>query len=99
MSILNENKKIAELCRKYNVNRLYLFGSYSNGNYTLQSDIDFLVSFGEVDLYNYFDNYLELKQNLEQLLNVPVDLVEEQTIKNPFLLHNINQSKQLIYGH
>ncbi len=99
MSILNENKKIAELCRKYNVNQLYLFGSYSTGNFTPQSDIDFLVRFGEVDLYNYFDNYLELKQNLEQLLNVPVDLVEEQTVKNPFLLHSINQSKQLIYGH
>jgi predicted nucleotidyltransferase len=76
-----------------------LFGSYSTGNFTPQSDIDFLVRFGEVDLYNYFDNYLELKQNLEQLLNVPVDLVEEQTVKNPFLLHSINQSKQLIYGH
>jgi len=87
------------LCRKYNVNQLYLFGSYSTGNFTPQSDIDFLVRFGEVDLYNYFDNYLELKQNLEQLLNVPVDLVEEQTVKNPFLLHSINQSKQLIYGH
>ncbi len=99
MSILNENKKIAELCRKYNVNQLYLFGSYSTGNFTPQSDIDFLVRFDEVDLYNYFDNYLELKQNLEQLLNVSVDLVEEQTVKNPFLLHSINQSKQLIYGH
>jgi predicted nucleotidyltransferase len=99
MSILNENKKISELCRKYNVNQLYLFGSYSTGNFTPQSDIDFLVRFDEVDLYNYFDNYLELKQNLEQLLNVPVDLVEEQTVKNPFLLHSINQSKQLIYGH
>jgi len=99
MSILNENKKISELCRKYNVNQLYLFGSYSTGNFTPQSDIDFLVRFDEVDLYNYFDNYLELKQNLEQLLNVSVDLVEEQTVKNPFLLHSINQSKQLIYGH
>jgi len=87
------------LCRKYNVNQLYLFGSYSTGNFTPQSDIDFLVRFDEVDLYNYFDNYLELKQNLEQLLNVSVDLVEEQTVKNPFLLHSINQSKQLIYGH
>jgi len=91
--------QIAELCRKYNVHQLYLFGSYAKGNFTEQSDVDFLVHFGKVDLYHYFDNYLELKESLEQLLNVPVDLLEAQTVKNPFLLHTINQSKQLIYGH
>ena len=90
--------KLSILCKKHNVAKLYLFGSYAKQKQTEKSDIDLLVTFENVDLYNYFDNYIELKNELENEFKRNVDLVEEQTLKNPFLIESINQSKQYIYG-
>lgn len=98
MEFDTDKEKLRELCRKHSVTRLYLFGSFAQNKATEDSDIDFLVQFGNVDLYNYFDNYLNLKEQLEKLFKRKVDLVEEQTIKNPFLAQSINNTKQLIYG-
>jgi len=72
---------------------LYAFGSAGSGNFRPDSDIDLLVKFGNVDLFNYFDNYMDLKESLEELLNREVDLVEEQTLKNPILIRSINRNK------
>jgi len=90
---------IDNLCRKHNVNNMYLFGSFSRGTQKRNSDIDFLVNFGEVDLYEYFDNYIDLKMSLEALFKRKVDLLEEKSIKNPVLKETINESKQLIYSN
>jgi predicted nucleotidyltransferase len=56
------------------------------------------VNFGRVSLPNYFDNYMEFKDELEQLFKRPVDLVEGKVVKNPVLHHSIERSKKLIYG-
>ena len=93
-----DKEKISELCQQHSVIRLYLFGSFAQNKATENSDVDFLVQFGNVDLYDYFDNYIDLKEKLEKLYNRKVDLVEEQTVKNPFLAQDINHTKQLIYG-
>jgi predicted nucleotidyltransferase len=41
---------------------------------------------------------MSLKEKLEQLFGRKVDLVEEQTLKNPILIQSINSNKSLIYG-
>ena len=46
----------------------------------------------------YFDNYMDFKERLEKLFGREVDLVEEQTLRNPILINSINKSKELIYG-
>ncbi|MFY0654290.1 MAG: nucleotidyltransferase domain-containing protein [Cyclobacteriaceae bacterium] len=89
---------INQACKKCHVDELYVFGSVLTKQFTKESDIDFLVTFGKVDPMNYFDNYLELKDSLEYLLDRQVDLVESQTIKNPILRRSIEQNKRLIYG-
>ncbi|MBS9768039.1 MAG: nucleotidyltransferase domain-containing protein [Flavobacteriaceae bacterium] len=91
-------KKLQALCEKHKVASLYLFGSATGSSFNEQSDIDFLVSFKPIDLADYFSNYMSLKNKLKELFNREVDLVEQQTLKNPILLHSINQNKQLIYG-
>jgi uncharacterized protein len=57
-----------------------------------------IVDFTDVDLYNYADNYFELKDSLERIFNREVDLLEEKAIKNPYLKQSIDSSKQLLYG-
>jgi predicted nucleotidyltransferase len=51
-----------------------------------------------MELSNYLDNYIGFKENLEALFGREVDLVEEQTLRNPVLIKSINKSKSLIYG-
>jgi len=88
---------IRNLCKKHHVNSLYAFGSVLTDRFNDQSDIDMIVSFKKIPLENYADNYFDLKFTLQDVLRRPVDLLEEQAIKNPYFLQNINKNKQLIY--
>ena len=98
MTILDKNiDKIKALCDKHKVTRLFVFGSVLTDNFNKSSDIDFLVDFSGVDLYDYADNYFDFKKSLEDLLNRQIDLLEEKALKNPYLKETIDSSKQLIY--
>lgn len=99
MSIIDKNiDKIRDLCKKHKVNRLFVFGSILTNNFKKSSDIDLLVDFSGVDLYDYADNYFDLKTSLEKLFKRQVDLLEDKAIKNPYLRKSIDSSKYLIYG-
>ena len=90
--------KIKDLCLKHKVAKLFVFGSILSDRFKRSSDIDFLVDFQGVDLYDYADNYFSLKSSLENLLKRQVDLLEDKAVRNPYLRHSIDSSKQLIYG-
>lgn len=98
--IINKQNLAAlkHLCESHYVERLYLFGSATGSNFKPESDIDFLVRFKSFDLSKYFENYLDLKESLKRIFNREIDLVEEQTIKNPILKKSIDNNKKLIYG-
>ncbi len=99
MGIVDRNiEDLKKLCKMYNVEKMYLFGSVLNSNFNKESDIDLLVKFKSIELSKYFDNYVDFKDNLEKLFGREVDLVEEQTLRNPILINSINKSKELIYG-
>jgi len=63
--------------KKFGVRRLGLFGSHARGEGKETSDLDFLVDFER----KTFDNYMDLKEFLEDLFNCPVDLVMVDAIK------------------
>lgn len=93
MCIIEKNiDKIRALCIKHKVNKLFVFGSVLTDKLNKSSDIDFIVEFSGVDLYNYADNYFDLKKSLENLLERQVDLLESKAIKNPFLKKSIDSS-------
>jgi len=99
MGIIDQHiEDLNRLCMLYNVEKMYLFGSVLTPSFNNRSDIDFLVKFKDIDLSTYFDNYMNFKLNLENLFGREVDLVEEQTLKNPILINSINKSKELVYG-
>lgn len=99
MNLVERNiDKIRDLCTKHKVGRLFAFGSVLTDKFQKDSDIDFLVDFNGVDLYEYADNYFDLKHSLENLLKREVDLLEDKAINNPYLRQSIDSSKQLIYG-
>ena len=96
--IKNKLPELKRVCEQYHVQKLELFGSALKGPFLLSSDIDFLVSFLKIPLEDYFENYINLKITLENLFGRKVDLLEEQTVKNPYLIKSINQDKLKIYG-
>ena len=99
MDLFEKNiDKLTKLCNKYSVLRLYVFGSATSKKFKKDSDIDFLVTFDSVELNDYADNYFDFKFSLEDLFNRKIDLLEEKTIRNPFLKQSIDTSKELIYG-
>jgi predicted nucleotidyltransferase len=79
------------------VKELYLFGSILTNKFVETSDVDLLVQFGNMDIDHYFDNYMDFKDELEDLFNRPVDLVENQAIKNPVFRKVVDREKQLVY--
>lgn len=87
-----------KLCRTFHVEKLYLFGSALGSKFNKKSDLDFLVRFKTVEPSEYFDNYIQFKEELESLFTRKVDLLEEQALKNPILINAINNSKKVVYG-
>lgn len=98
MKVIDKNiDTIRVLCNKHKVAHLFVFGSILTDRFKKSSDIDFLVDFAGVDLYDYADNYFDLKKSLEILLKREVDLLEDKAIKNPYLRQSIDSSKRLIF--
>jgi predicted nucleotidyltransferase len=99
MNLIDGNiDKVCALCLKHKVDKLFVFGSVLTDSFRKSSDVDLVVDFTDVNLYDYADNYFDLKFSLENLFNRKVDLLENKAIKNPYLRRSIDSTKQLIYG-
>jgi len=99
MGIVERNiEKIRDLCVQHKVASLFVFGSVLTDRFKNDSDVDLLVDFKDVNLYDYADNYFNLKTSLENLFNRKVDLLELKALKNPYLKSSIDSTKRLIYG-
>jgi predicted nucleotidyltransferase len=92
-------KTIEELCRRFHVRRLELFGSGASGGFSPQSsDLDFLVEFKTLQPGEYADAYFGLLEELQRLFRRRVDLVVARSVRNPYLLESIERSKPLLYA-
>ncbi len=96
--IENNIQKIISLCKKHKVQKLFVFGSILTNRFNDHSDIDLIVNFNKAEISDYFENFFDFKYSLEDLLGREIDLLEEQTIKNPYLKRNVDTTKTLIYG-
>jgi hypothetical protein len=65
--------------RSFGARRLGLFGSQARGEASPDSDLDFLVEFEPGA--KTFDNYMDLKEFLEDLFGRKVDLVVSEVLK------------------
>jgi predicted nucleotidyltransferase len=91
---------IGELCRRYGVERLEVFGSAATDTFDEEmSDVDFVVLFSDEVRRSpdYADTYLDLAWDLEELLGQDVDLVTERSIQNPYFRQSVDASRQVIY--
>jgi len=87
---------LADLCRRYQVRELSVFGSAARGQMTPDSDIDILVEFlpgSEIDLVDYAGLMLDLSK----LLGRKVDLVSKNGLK-PLIRSSVLEEARLLYA-
>lgn len=78
----------------YEPERVGVFGSYARGDNQEGSDLDILIRFKQrIGLLKL----VQIEQELSDLLGVKIDLVTENSIKNPRLKTSILQDLILIY--
>lgn len=72
---------------EYHLRKLGLFGSVAREQTSPESDIDVVVELAEPDLWAL----VGIKQDLEELLHRPVDIVRYRETMNPFLKQRIDR--------
>jgi predicted nucleotidyltransferase len=90
---------IVQLCERYGVRELALFGSILRSDFDpASSDIDAAVTFGPPTGHSLARQYFDFKQALERLLSRPVDLVELEVMPDTRLKRIIEHTKVPIYA-
>jgi uncharacterized protein len=92
-------KRIAELCRRYDVARLELFGSAVSGDFDPErSDLDFLVTFpAGYDFGPWMARLQEFEEQLAAICQRPVDVVMHSALRNPWFRREAAKTRTLIY--
>ena len=96
----SKRPQLEALCRKYRVTRLEVFGSAAAGRFDPnRSDLDFVVSFESMPPEELADSYFGLLASLEDLFQVPIELVTESSVsKNPYFRESVERTRTVVYG-
>ncbi len=76
---------------KYGIVSLGIFGSLARNQANEESDVDVIIETNRVDAFQI----IHIKEELEQRLNTPVDIVRKRERMNEFLKNRIE--KEAIY--
>jgi len=87
---------IAAACADLGVERVDVFGSAIGPDFDAASDVDVIARFDRRP-GKLFARYFELKERLERALNRPVDLLLEDSMRNPYLREAIERSRVSVY--
>lgn len=94
-----KREQIIALGRQHGAKRLWIFGSATRDDFDdRSSDVDFLVDFADAPRAGLNDRYFKLIHDLEDLLGHRVDLLEIQTVQNPYLLDEIEETRIPLYA-
>jgi len=93
----DKQPEIAALCQHYRIRKLEVFGSAATGAFNPESsDIDFLIDLGGYEP-GVSGRFFDFADAMEELLGYRVELVTEDSIRNPYFRRSVNRSRALIY--
>ena len=91
---------LRQLCERYGVVKLELFGSAAKGMFDPKSsDIDLIAEFNNRRQAGYAARFLAFADGAEELFGRPVDLLTEAMIKNPYFKRDLDETRILLYLH
>ena len=90
-------KQIGDFCLKWKVTEMALFGSVLSEEFRPDSDIDVLISFKDDATWSLFD-LVDMTDELRDIFGREVDLVEKDSLRNPFRKQAILNSNEVIYA-
>lgn len=92
--------KVIELFKKHKIKNAFLFGSVLSEKFNENSDLDFLINFIDYsDPLIVGQSIWDLEDELETITNRKIDLLIERSLKNPYFIKELNNTKQLIYEY
>ena len=99
-SMTDEHRaRVAELCRKYEVRVLKLFGSAARGDFRVDtSDLDFLVAFHWAGVVRPQNRYFGLLADLEDLFGRRIDLAMVGAHRNPYFMAEALKRRVRVYA-
>ncbi|MCY4131059.1 MAG: nucleotidyltransferase domain-containing protein [Nitrospira sp.] len=98
-AIVERTTELEQLCRRYHVQRLEVFGSATDSRrFRMDSDLDFLVEFQPFPPCGHANAYFGLLEDLQEVFGRPVDLVSSSAIKNPYFRESVEETKELLYA-
>ena len=88
---------LRELCERYGVEKLELFGSAARGELDpAHSDLDFIVQMKGRREPGYARRFCDFADALETLYGRPVDLLTELLIKNPYFKAEVQKDRTIV---
>lgn len=81
MSLLFDQTQLNNICVNNGIFYLGLFGSYARGEENSKSDVDLLVKYSPESKVKSLLDHVGVQLEFEDLLDKPVDLIEEHTLK------------------
>ena len=95
----DKRQVIAELCARFGVTRLDVFGSaLREDSRPGESDVDLLVEFAPMEPHDLADAYFGLLDELRELVGGEVDLVMADAVTNRYIAREIERTKQSLYA-
>ncbi len=97
--IADKRDSIVAICRKYDVEKLEIFGSAARRTDfdPTTSDVDFLVLFSLPWFPGVAKRFDGMRRDLHKELGRKVDLIESDAIRNPYRRKSINRDREVIY--
>ena len=90
-------EKIADFCKQWKIIEFALFGSVLRDDFRPDSDIDVLVTFAPDCGHSLFD-LAQIQEELKSILAHEVDLIEKNSLRNPFRRRAILNNMEVIYA-
>jgi len=97
--ILSNINAIRPFFKQHKIEKAHVFGSVVTDDFNENSDIDFLIKFkAGIDPLEKGELWWNLHDTLRDYFKREIDLVTENSLKNPYFIKELNKTKKLIYG-
>lgn len=89
--------ELEDVCRRWRIQELAVFGSVLRDDFRPESDVDILVTFEPRAGWSLWD-FLDLREELSRLLGRKVDLVSRGSLRSPRRRDEILGTRRVVYA-